>query len=306
MMGRWCSSKLFPIIFLYIDKLYKLICVIFVRFKCKITLMTLIAAWIGVDCKKDGDKVSSIYFAADSRFSWGNTQSSPKYDEGIKVFCSLKHPYIFAYCGDVLFPLHTLERIIYKIDCDLFFELADDNFSKKLLSIKTEFESSIMIYPHPKPSFSILFASREAYYDFHLGEITSCNGDISHSEIKLPNKSGIVYTGGSGKNYFNKVVSEQLHNPSEGTSRFCFHCIAKSIKNNNSPTVGGAPQLVGLYRKGNGIIFGIEYNGERYILGKRTDFITEHLHIEWRNSNFERINPQTLKLQKGAQAQPFK
>ncbi len=82
--------------------------------------MTLIAAWVGVDNKKEGRKISSIYFAADSRFSWRYTKSSSKYDEGMKVFCSLQHPYIFAYCGDVLFPLHTLERIIYKIDCGLF------------------------------------------------------------------------------------------------------------------------------------------------------------------------------------------
>ena len=60
--------------------------------------MTLIAAWVGVDNKKEGRKISSIYFAADSRFSWGDAGSAPKYDEGMKVFCSLQHPYIFAYC----------------------------------------------------------------------------------------------------------------------------------------------------------------------------------------------------------------
>lgn len=268
--------------------------------------MTLIAAWIGVDCKKCGDKISSIYFASDSRFSWKNTESSPRYDEGMKVFCSLQHPYIFAYCGDVLFPLHTLERIIYKIDCGLFFELTDNNFSKKLSSVKTEIESSLMKYPNPKPAFSILFASRESYYDFHLGEIKSENGNISCQEIGLPNKSQIVYVGGSGKSNF-KYVEKQMekHNPNEGTSRFCFHCIAKTIKDYESPTVGGAPQLVGLYRKGNGIIFGIEYERKRYILGKQTIFMPEDLHIEWRNCNFERIDPRTLKLQEGAQAQPF-
>ena len=67
--------------------------------------MILIAAWVGVDCKKEVNKVSSIYFASDSRFLWGN--NSLKYDEDIKVFCSLKHPYIFRYCGDVLFPAHS-------------------------------------------------------------------------------------------------------------------------------------------------------------------------------------------------------
>ena len=269
--------------------------------------MTLIASWIGVDSKKNGSQVSSIYFAADSRFSWKDTNPPQKYDEGIKVFCSLQHPYIFAYCGDVLFPLHTPERIIYKIDCGLFFERTDNNFLKKLSSVRTEIESSLSKYPNPKPSFSILFASRESYYDFHLGKITSDKGNISYEEIVLPNKSQIVYTGGDGKENFQKVEAQLMreHNPNVGTSRFCFHCIAKTIKEHESLTVGGAPQLVGLYRKGNGIIFGVEYEGERYILGKRVSFMPENLHIEWRNSNFERINSRTLRLQEGAQAQPF-
>ena len=269
--------------------------------------MTLIAAWIGVDCKKGGGKISSIYFASDSRFSWGYATSSPKYDEGMKVFCSLLHPYIFAYCGDVLFPLHTLERIIYKIDRGLFFEQTDNDFLNKLSSVRTEIESSLMNYPEPKPSFSILFASRESYYNFHLGEINSDKGDISCKEIKLPNSSQVVYIGGSGKSNFEEDEQQLMrdHNPNEGTSRFCFHCVVKTIKDYESPTIGGAPQIVGLYRHGNGIIFGIEYDGERYILGKRTNFMAEHLHVEWRNSNFERINPKTLKLQQGAQAQPF-
>lgn len=267
--------------------------------------MTLIAAWIGVDCKKSGNKISSIYFAADSRFSWGETESSPRYDEGMKTFCSLKYPYIFAYCGDVLFPLHTLERIIYKIDCGLFFEQASNDFTNKLLSFKTEIESSLMNYPYPKLSFSILFASRESYYDFHLGEIKCNEGNISCNEIELPNRSMIVYVGGSGKRNFKDVENQLKCNPNEGTSRFCFHCVTKTIKDYESPTVGGVPQLVGLYRKGNGIIFGIEHDGKRYILGKKVNLMPEYLHIEWRNSNFERVNPKTLRLQEGARVQPF-
>lgn len=269
--------------------------------------MTLIAAWIGVDCKKNGNQVASIYFASDSRFSWGGTKSSPRYDEGMKVFCSRQHPYIFAYCGDVLFPLNTLERIKNKIDSDLLFEQTDDNFLSKLATIKSEIASSLANYPNPKPSFTILFASRESYYEFHLGKIESKDGNISHEEIILPKESKIVYVGGSGVQDFQRIENQLMRerNPNEGTSRFCYHCVAETIKKHEVSTVGGVPQLVGLYRKGNGVFFGIEYNGQRYIFGQRANFMPEHLQIEWRNSNFERINPKTLKLQDGAQAQPF-
>lgn len=89
-------------------------------------------------------------------------------------------------------PRHTLERIIYKIDFDLFFEQTADNFSLKLLTIKAEIVSALNNYPQ-KTSFTVLFASRESYYDFHLGKIVSTEGYISHEEIMLPNKSKIVF-----------------------------------------------------------------------------------------------------------------
>lgn len=266
--------------------------------------MTLIAAWVGVDCKKDGNKVSSIYFASDSRFSWG---TSYHYDEGMKVFCSLKYPYLFGYCGDVLFPLHTLERIIYKIDSDLLFAPDAERFDDKLKIIKDEIESSLLHYPPLSQDFSIICAYRESYYDFHLGKIWNRGKQINCIELPLPNKSDIVFCGGTGKTDFENVVSRLIKdkNPNEGTSRFYYHCIAKTIREHSSPTVGGIPQLVGLYRKGNGSFFGIIENDKRYVLGKELNFQPNCLQIQWRNSNFERVNPKTMLLEDGAQAQPF-
>lgn len=266
--------------------------------------MTLLAAWVGVDNKKEGNKISSIYFASDSRFSWNRLCH---YDEGMKVFCSLRYPYIFGYCGDVLFPLHTLERIIYKIDTDLFFNPNTGRFEDKLEIIRTEIATSLQSYPQLAQDFSIICAYREAYYNFHLGKIWSKGKVVKCEELPLPDKSAIVYTGGTGKADFDKVVEklEQDKNPNEGTSRFYYHCIAKTIRDYSSPTVGGIPQLVGLYRKGNGMFFGIIENGERYILGKHINFHSSYLQIQWRNSNFERVNPETMILQEGAQAQPF-
>ena len=102
-----------------------------------------------------------------------------------------------------------------------------------------------------------------------------------------------------------KTLNHLISNPNEGTSRFFYHCIAKTIKDYESETVGGAPQLVGLFRKDPGIIFGILDNGDRYVLGKKIDFSPNVLNIQWRNSNFKRVNPETMKLIDGAQAQPF-
>lgn len=267
--------------------------------------MTLIAAWAGLDCKKDGNKVSSIYFASDSRFSWETDNSSLKYDEGIKVFCSLKYPYLFGYCGDVLFPVHSIERILYKIDCDLFFNTEACSFTNKMQVICKEIETSIRLYPFHSVSFSIIFASRESYYDFHVGLITYCNETIQAKELPIPSASNLIFVGGSGKDSFNKIVCNQKKNPNDGTSRFYYQCLSRAIKDYECPTVGGVPQLVGIFRKGAGIVFGVIEENSHFVLGKRVDYSPKCLHIQWRNSNFEIVNPETMKLQEGAQAQPF-
>ncbi len=59
--------------------------------------MTLIISWIGVDDKKTGKEISSLYIASDSRYSTG---PKTKFDYGIKVFGSSKYPEIFGFCGD--------------------------------------------------------------------------------------------------------------------------------------------------------------------------------------------------------------
>ena len=59
-----------------------------------------------------------------------------------------------------------------------------DNFMNKLSSVRAEIESSLINYPNPKPSFSILFASRESCYDFHLGEI-SRKGTFLYTYVNL-------------------------------------------------------------------------------------------------------------------------
>lgn len=266
--------------------------------------MTLIAAWAGLDGKKDGPRVASIYFASDSRFSWS---TGKHYDEGRKVFCSLKYPYIFAYCGDVTFPLNSIERIIDKIDCDMFFPSEHCDFKEKLETIAEELRTSLNLYPFPNAKFTILVASRESTYCFHVGKIVWKSNQLLTEELELPKSSGRVFWGGSGLNDFEKVFNEETRNNNlnVGTSRFYYQCIAKTIREYESDTVGGTPQLVGLFRKGPGRIFGIISGNNRYILGKKVNNSPQNLQIEWRNDNFEVVDPETMKLKDGYQAQPF-
>lgn len=266
--------------------------------------MTLIISWIGVDDKKDGKEISSIYLASDSRYSWGNTKN---YDYGIKVFGSSKYPEIFGFCGDVLFPSIILGQIIPQVDNGLLIN-ENDNIKIKNEKIFNYIKTSLEKYPKDflRSSFTILHASRYKK-TFKLFKITyDTNNGLINKEINLPKISTKVYSGGSGAKEFNENWlnwESEKHNDYR-TSRAVYHCLDKTLKTLKDPLTGGLPQIIGLYRNKNARLFGITENKKKYIFGKESSEDINSKKIEWRNENFERINPETLKIFEGAQRQP--
>lgn len=266
--------------------------------------MTLIISWIGVDDKKEGKSISSIYIASDSRYSWGNVE---KYDYGVKVFGASKHPEIFGFCGDVLFPSTILGQLIPQIDNGLF--LADkDSCDTKNKKITDYIKTSLNSYPKGflNGSFTILHGTRKDK-TFKLFK-TSFSPDtgFNNEEINLPKISTKIYSGGSGKAEFNtnwEKWKKEKHNDFR-TSRGVYHCLYQTLKEITDPQTGGLPQIVGLYRNKNSRLFGIVDNDKKYIFGKESSENINSTSIEWRNENFERMNPETLKIFEGAQRQP--
>ncbi|CAM1364022.1 hypothetical protein [Tenacibaculum xiamenense] len=266
--------------------------------------MTLIISWIGVDDKKDGKEISSIYIASDSRYTWG---SSEKFDNGIKVFGSIKFPEIFGFCGDVLFPSIVLGQLIPQIDNGILIDELN-NCKCKNEKVFKFISSSFEMYPKKilGNSFTILHGTRFGK-KFRLFKIsyTAING-LQNQEIELPRISTKVFTGGSGSQEFNKnwlKWNEERHND-YGTSRAVYHCLDQTLKNIKDKRTGGLPQIVGLYRVKNTRLFGIIERGTKYVYGKESSEDIYSTKIEWRNENFERMNPNTLKILEGAQRQP--
>lgn len=266
--------------------------------------MTLITSWIGVDDKKEGKSVASIYIASDSRYSWGN---AGKYDYGIKVFGSSRFPEIFGFCGDVLFPSIVLGQIIPQIDSGLILDDSDngETKNKKVLEF---ISSSLESYPKEflGGTFTILHATR-IDKEFRCYK-TSYNSkkQLENEEITLPRISTKIYSGGSGKEefYTNWLKWESEKHNDHRTSRGVYHCLYKTLKEIKDPRTGGLPQIVGLYRNKNSRLFGIIENDKKYIYGKESSEDINSTRIEWRNENFERMNPETLKILEGAQRQP--
>lgn len=266
--------------------------------------MTLIISWIGVDDKKNGKEISSIYLASDSRYTWGNVG---KYDYGIKVFGSTKHPEIFGFCGDVMFPSTILGQIIPQIDNGILLD-ATDNPETKNTKIYNYIKSSLETYPKEflGGTFTILHGTRFGKIFKLFKTSFGFDKQLKNEEIELPIISTKVFSGGSGSTEFDKNWEQwesQKHNNFR-TSRAVYHCLYQTLKTIKDPRTGGFPQIVGLYRNKNSRLFGIVENDKKYIYGKESSEDINSTSIEWRNDNFERMNPQTLKILEGAQRQP--
>ncbi len=266
--------------------------------------MTLLISWIGVDDKKDGKSIASIYLASDSRYTWGK---EGRYDYGIKVFGSSRYPEIFGFCGDVVFPSIVLGQLIPQIDSGLMLD-ETDNGEIKNRKVFDYIMTSLESYPKKflGGTFTILHATR-INKEFKCYKISYApERGLINEEIALPQISTKIYSGGSGKVEFdnNWINWEREKHNDYRTSRGVYHCLYQTLKEIKDPSTGGLPQIVGLFRNKNTRLFGIVEDDKKYVYGKESSESINSESIEWRNENFERTNPETLKIFDGAQRQP--
>ena len=119
--------------------------------------------------------------------------------------------------------------------------------------------------------------------------------------IDLPEKSGIIDVFGSGEEVINKWYSYWSKTRQGRTSRSVFSAFCDALQSGEDKRSGGAPQLVGVYRKGAAESFGIIYKNNRYLFGLPVDVSDNLDAVEWRNSLFERCDWRTMKPLEGAQ-----
>jgi len=273
--------------------------------------MTLIAAWAGLDSRS----VASVYIASDSRISW---TPQVNYNHGKKVFASQRTPDIFGYCGDVLFPLLPLDQLVTMIDNGLLFEEGED-YPDRQKAILYQLKKSFDDYPHDNPKVmgdvvEIFYCGKDNTNEFHFKKIswtrTLNRWIVQDVDVLKDRRSYVLVASGTGQPEFQKKYSEYLNQPgSVRTSRCVFQTFCNVLENIQNPLCGGAPQLVGLYRRPqtNGMYFGIIYKGYRYFQGLCINTLP-NLHykkIQWRNEWFELCDAETCKICDGAQRQPF-
>lgn len=271
--------------------------------------MTLIASWVSRDNKpNDQNNISALYIGSDSRISWEPVGGC--YDEGQKLFGCSKYPEIFAYCGDAFFPHMALARLIHMIDKGFIFKDVND-LAEKRCKVRSYIQDVFAKYPREQlidTKSTILYGTR-------------CNNRLSllaftYSQVALevkecpPNEYGLCCAIGSGADDYYKNLSKHVMSAKTSadynTSRALYHCLSKSIKETKRSTVGGAIQLIGLYRGNTPTnIYGCFYNKKPYFLGQEMNSEqAKSILVEWRNENFERVDYSGTLLS-GAQAQPF-
>jgi hypothetical protein len=268
--------------------------------------MTLLVSWIGVDTHG----IASAYIAADSRISWGDAGS---FDHGRKVFAFSESPDILGYCGDVLFPSIVLGQIAEMANRGLLF--ASSSTCKERFEVITEtLVRQFSRYPHMVAQITsdvlqVLYVGRDqgdnTSFSCWMIEWRRSNG-WSGEEIQLPTISGVLKVLGSGGDEFRENMVRYQQGPDHGTSRCTFHCFCDTLFNIQDQRCGGAPQLVGLYRKpdSSGVAFGVIKDRKRYFLGAFVDDTVSLDAIEWRNDLFERCDGTSMKRIAGAQKQP--
>lgn len=269
--------------------------------------MTLIASWVAMDDNKEGKLPSSIYLASDSRITYLDSNGHPmgNEDDKQKIFISLKRPEMFAICGDYCNCVRIIKSLIQIIDSDDGEGWTFDAVEEKIQYLTEYFNK----YVHKlKCKSSILYGTKIGL-ELFLFRFIFENNSVSVSPVPLGKLSQVVSRDGSGEEDFDNSWLNFNENSvafnEADTSRGAFRCIYEAIKTSSDVFVGGKMQAAVIYRGHNAPHpIGIYYNNDCYVFGKK--FIAEtNSIVEYRNSEFEIVDPQTGKIAEGAQRQPF-
>lgn len=263
--------------------------------------MTSLIAWIAVDQRAP----SALYMASDSQISWGSRNS--RWDAGRKLFSCKKHPDIFGYAGDVVFPSLVLGQIAEAADAGLLFQPETSNDERHAI-ISTAIKSSHRRHTNARiSSFEILHGARSlsgsrANFRLWCVSFNAKNQRWSDREIDVPHdKSALLAAHGSGATFVKYHATEWEKSDQGGTSRAIFSAFCDSIKGASDPYSGGAPQLIGMYHTRMPQVFGVAVEGQRYFQGFPLPASLAPNSIEWRDELFQRIDPEVLRVVSGAQ-----
>jgi hypothetical protein len=263
--------------------------------------VTSLAAWVAVDQRGP----SSAYIATDSRISWRDERGLVirKMDNSRKTSASPYSPQIFGFVGDVIFPALQLDTVSGLLERAASALSLEHNFERfhELVDVawrdvpKEERRDSWLVH------FVRIGEGMESVFGLQVLHQAAGNSVWDSRVYNMPERSAVLDLLGSGSRDVREAYGRWLSHsiPTAGqrvdhrghTSRAVFSAFCESVHEGPDPATGGAPQLVGLYRKGDGRRFGVHWRGVPFVAGVRADGL-DLQNIEWRNPYFERVDAQ--------------
>ena len=249
--------------------------------------MTTLVAWLGVDARGH----SSVYLASDSRISWAKQSV---WDAGRKLYFSQGTPDIFGYCGTVLFPSQVLSQIGDLASRGLLFR-GSNTAQERHDSVATAIQDAFTQYPTRQAEpFTILHCTREGQLMESRFSVAAIGWEPTMGwatkTYEMPQNSGVIAALGTGHRAVERWHAIWQRTSEKGTSRAVFSAFCDALHNGDDPNSGGAPQLAGLIRKGNGFQLGVVYRNERYFVGLPLGRARNAGTVDWRNEVFERCD----------------
>jgi hypothetical protein len=238
------------------------------------------------------------YIAADSRISW----DEESWDFGYKTFASPNTPDVFGYSGDVVFPSLLLAQFCVGLQSGIY----DGSHTDRFKALRQIAQHSLSELPKSqRRPFEVVHCGRDGSgmdARFGVGILRlDGRGTVAVSEPALPTHSAVVHLSGSGATAVEQARRDWKPEASGGTTRAMFMAFVKALQSGGDPGSGGGPQMVGLYRVGDGRIFGVHYKGRRYLGGGPVHPRGAGA-VDWRNEWFERIDGVSGELLPGAQS----
>ncbi len=266
----------------------------------------MLASWVAVDSRSG----SSLYIVSDSRVTDGHSRVN---DHARKLYACCTQPHVFGYVGWSDYPRDALEQLVEAIDNGLF--TGADNPSIRQTEIFAFLKESLLarlrrrkqrVYAAP---FSIVHGAWKGsglQSEFRLWILDWVPGKGWHIRTRRTKsqRSRLLFSSGSSQRDLRRFVRVWQESDAANTSRSMFSAFCDALVATSDPSTGGAPQLVGLFRKGPGRSFAVVYRKSRYLAGRKVDPVEVDEKLFCPNDLFERVDIESTNLLPHAQQQP--
>lgn len=282
--------------------------------------MSVLVVWRNIV----NERVTSVYMASDSRFSFGQHH----FDHGKKVFACKNDASLFGYCGGVEYATYIIQSVVDLIEAGVLYKKNDTCETR----VKIVTEKFGELWKHyygiiESRNTEIVYcttATNTKSSQIYLINITKAGvisfKPIDHETIKGPRSTDyiqycVIGSGGDAfstelTKYYGTIIKEK-NQFAYITSRVMFQILSKIVKeSDNSKDYGGFPQLAYIYnnKRSRTKLCGVIFNDECCLGGCSVEIASDNDFadtLKWFNENFELCDPHTKKKKEGAQTQPY-